>query len=100
MMETKMRESEEGKATIDDIGEKALLEFLRFVYCGRIEGINEVAVELLYAASKYDMPDLKPLCVDSLSKNLKLENVIETLILADLHSETDLKAYCIDFVKW
>lgn len=100
MMETKMRENKECKATIDDIGEKALFEFLRFVYCGRVEGIDEEARELLYAATKYDVSDLKPLCVVSLAEHLSLANVIDTMMLADLHGEKYLKKFCIDFVKW
>ena len=100
MMETKMLENKEGRCLIDDIDGKSLMEFLRFVYCGRVEGIDEVASELIYAASKYDLPDLKPLCVASLTSKLTLDNAINTLMLADLHGEKDLKMFCIDYVKW
>lgn len=100
MIGTKMIESKESKATIDDISDRALTEFLRFVYCGRVEVIDEVAAELLYAATKYDVPDLKPLCVRSMTANLSSSNVIETLMLADLHGERELKIFCIDYVKW
>lgn len=100
MMETSMRESQSGKATIDDIGSHALMEFLRFVYCGRVENIDEVAVELLYAATKYDIAGLKPLCVHSLMRNICVSNVIEVFMMADLHEEVELRLYCIDFIKW
>jgi speckle-type POZ protein len=100
MMETKMLESKEGRAKIDDIDGKALMEFLRFVYCGRVEGIDDVAAELIYAASKYDLPDLKPLCVASMTSKLTMDNAIDTMMLADLHGENQLKKFCIDYVKW
>jgi hypothetical protein len=100
MMETNMRESQEKKATIDDIDAKSLFEFLRFVYCGRVEGIEEVAIDLLYAASKYDVPDLKPICAIALFQKLTNANVIETMMLAELHHETELLDFCIDYVKW
>lgn len=99
-METKMRESKESQVTIEDIDGKALMEFLRFLYCGIVENLDEVACELLYAATKYDVPDLKPLCVNSLTNNLSSSKVIETLMLADLHNENELKSFCIDFIKW
>lgn len=100
MMETKMLESKQGRATISDIEGKALMEFIRFIYCGRVENIHDFATELMHAASKYDLPDLKPLCVASLTEKLSTENVIETMMLANLHEEKGLKLFCIDFVKW
>lgn len=100
MMETNMLESKEGQAKISDISGKALKEFLRFVYCGRVENIDEVATDLIYAASKYDLPDLKPLCVASLTTKLCVENALDTMMLANLHDELQLKNFCIDFVKW
>jgi hypothetical protein len=51
MMETKMLESKEGRAIITDIDTNALMEFLRFVYCGRVENIDHVATDLLYYAA-------------------------------------------------
>lgn len=100
MMETKMRESKENKATIEDIDGKALMELLRFLYSGRVENLDDVACDLLYAATKYDVPDLKPLCVSSLTKQLSPSNVIETMMLADLHNEQELKSFCVDYIKW
>lgn len=100
MMETKLKEGEDKKAVIDDIDSRALKEFLRFLYCGRVCEIESIAVELMYAAEKYDIKDLKPLCTESLIKNISVKNAIETFILADLHHEEDLKAYSLDFILW
>lgn len=100
MVETKLKEGEEKKALIDDIDSGALKEFLRFLYCGRVKDIDPIAVDLLYAAEKYDLKDLKPLCVKSLTSNISLTNAIDTFILADLHSEEGLKKYCVDFILW
>lgn len=55
MMETKMLESKENKVAITDISPRALEEFLRFLYSGKVNDINEIASELLYAANKYDV---------------------------------------------
>jgi hypothetical protein len=100
MIETKMMESMEGKATIVDIDGKSLMEFLRFIYCGRVNNIDEVAMDLIHAATKYDVLDLKPLCVASLVKNISIDNVMETMMLANLHDEKKLRDFCIDFIKW
>lgn len=95
-----MRESEENLATIDDIDGKALMEFLRFVYSGRVEKLDDVACELLYASTKYNVPDLAPLCVSSLCRRLSHANILETVLLAELHNENELKLFCIDYIKW
>lgn len=100
MMETNMKENKEKRAKIEDISAPAFTEFLRFIYCGKVEEIDEHAVELLYAATKYDIQDLKPYCVLSLAENLAVPNVIETMMLADLHGEMKLKRFCIDYVDW
>ena len=100
MMEGNFKEKKENKALIKDMSGKALMEFLRFVYCGRVGYIDDIDGELLNAASEYDLPDLKPICVNSLASKLSAENVLETMMLAELHGETQLKRLCIDFVKW
>jgi hypothetical protein len=100
MMETQLKEGEEKKAVIDDIDSKALKEFLRFLYCGRVSEteIESVAVDLIYAAEKYGLKDLKPICVQSMIKTISLDNAIETYILADLHQEKPLKKFTLDFI--
>lgn len=101
MIESKMLESQENKVTVVDIGERAIIEFLHFIYCGTVVGMDELSEELLYASTKYDVPDLKPLCVQSLAQKLSKVNVFEILMLADLHvPDGRLKEFCIDFIKW
>lgn len=100
MVETKLKEGEEKKALIDDIDSVALKEFLRFLYCARVNDIDPIATDLLYAAEKYDLKDLKPLCVRSLTNNICLNNALDTFILANLHDEKELKKYSLDFILW
>jgi speckle-type POZ protein len=98
MMEINMRESEESKCKIEDIEGRVMMEFLRFIYCGHVENIDEIAADLLYVANKYDVPDLKPLCSISMVSKLALENVLQTAVLADLHGDEHLKSYCELFI--
>jgi speckle-type POZ protein len=100
MMETNLKEGEMKKASINDIESRALKELIRFLYCGRVNDIEPIAVELMYAAEKYDIKDLKPLCAESLTKSISIKNAIETFILADIHNEQDLKIYSLDFILW
>eukprot|EP00731_Ephydatia_muelleri_P032692 Em0024g236a len=48
---------------------------------------------------EYVLDRLKVMCEEALCANLNIENVSDTLVLADLHSATQLKAMCIDFIS-
>ncbi|KAG7266182.1 hypothetical protein CRUP_011413 [Coryphaenoides rupestris] len=58
-----------------------------------------MADNLLAAADKYALERLKVMCEEALCNSLSVENVADTLILADLHSAEQLKAQAIDFIN-
>lgn len=99
MLQTKMKENEDNTALIKDIEGKTLIEFLRFLYSGKVQDLKEIAGDLLYAANKYELPDLKPLCVKFLCYDLEESNVLDTTLIANLHSEESLKRVCFAFIK-
>ncbi|XP_031225073.1 speckle-type POZ protein-like isoform X7 [Mastomys coucha] len=49
--------------------------------------------------TKYALERLKVMCEEALCSNLSVENVADTLVLADLHSAEQLKAQAIDFIN-
>jgi hypothetical protein len=100
MVNTKLQEGADKRAKIDDIEPRSLTELIRFIYSGRVNDIDPIAGELLYAASKYDLQDLKPLCAKSLAANISADNALNTFILADLHEEEDLKRFAMEYVRF
>ncbi|XP_052580058.1 speckle-type POZ protein-like isoform X4 [Peromyscus californicus insignis] len=48
---------------------------------------------------KYALERLKVMCEEALCSSLSVENVADTLVLADLHSAEQLKAQAIDFIN-
>ena len=48
---------------------------------------------------KYALDRLKALCEEALCNNLDIDNVADTLILADLHSAVQLKYQAIEFIN-
>lgn len=100
MLGTKMLESKENIVSVGDINYKTMLEFLRFIYCGIVHKIDKIAFELLYAATKYDVPDLLPFCVASLAKNLHVTNVIDVFSHANMHEQDELAQFCVEFASW
>lgn len=99
MFEAEMLEVSTNQLTITDIDGKVVLEMLRFMYNGNVENIDSVAKELLYAAEKYELYKLKRKCVDSLSLNLNMKNVFQTMSLADRYGSDILLRNCIGLVK-
>lgn len=98
LFESDMKESKENLVTIEDINPDVFKEMLRFMYSGKVNDIKNVAHNLLAAADKYCLEDLKDLCEDTLCKNLSIENAIDYLKLADFHNTPKLKQMTINYI--
>ncbi|XP_059478653.1 speckle-type POZ protein B isoform X2 [Neocloeon triangulifer] len=99
MFEHEMEERKHNRVEIADVDHEVLREMLRFIYTGRATCLDKMADDLLAAADKYALDRLKVMCEEALCTNLSIENVADTLILADLHSADQLKAQAIEFIN-
>ncbi|CAL1285697.1 unnamed protein product [Larinioides sclopetarius] len=71
-----MKESLRNEVDITDIHESALRDLLKYVYTGKTCDLTDSsAAELLNAADKYQIQDLKAVCVDFLKNTVSLQNV-------------------------
>ncbi|CAG9129750.1 unnamed protein product [Plutella xylostella] len=78
---------------------EVLREVLTFIYSDKAPRVDEIPEQLLAAADYYQLSRLKSLCEEALHKKLTVENAIETLQLADLHSANTLKQLTLEFIK-
>ena len=89
-------EKSEGVVSVDDIEDDVMAELLRFIYTDKIEGLqdeqDDFLASLLTAADKYNIKRLKSICEKKLSGRLSVGNLIDLLILADVHNAEELKA--------
>uniref|UniRef100_A0A8C6QDG2 Speckle-type BTB/POZ protein-like n=1 Tax=Nannospalax galili TaxID=1026970 RepID=A0A8C6QDG2_NANGA len=99
MFEHEMEESTKSPVEINDLDPEVFKEMMRFVYTGKAPNLDKMAENLLAAADKYALGRLKVMCEEALCSNLSVENVADTLVLADLHSAEQLKAQAIDFIN-
>jgi len=99
MFEHEMEERKQNRVTISDVDYDVMKEMLRFIYAGSSPNLDKMADALLAAADKYNLERLKVMCEQALCANLTVENACDTLILADLHSATQLKQQAIDFIN-
>ncbi|GIX74662.1 speckle-type POZ protein-like A [Caerostris extrusa] len=68
------------------------------IYTGKTEDLSiESAGDLLVAADKYQLEDLKRVCCNFLKKNVDDKNVLRILNLGHLHDQ-DLKEHAMNFI--
>ncbi|XP_001602264.2 speckle-type POZ protein-like isoform X1 [Nasonia vitripennis] len=99
MFEHDMKEKQQSEVRILDIEKEVLEELIRFLYTGRVKEIDTIAPGLLAAADKYALNDLKLMCERSIFSNLTVDNVLNTLVIADRHNSLTLKQQAIEFMK-
>ena len=77
-----------------------LEEILRFIYRGDVSvmDLKEGAADILVAAEKYALVDLKEMCEESLGVHMTVGNVLDMVELADLHNATMLRAMALRFI--
>ena len=99
MFEHNMQENSSNQVEIDDIYPNVVKVMLTYIYTGRVSNISEVAYDLFYAADKYQLDQLKTLCEEQLSKNLKVENAARIIQLAHMHNAPLLKRNTLQFIS-
>jgi speckle-type POZ protein len=74
-------------------------EVLRFIYTKKVENLDALAPKLLFCADKYDLPQLKVICAETMIEQLTQENVFENLSLATDNNSERLKRGCVEFIN-
>jgi len=92
-----MQESRRGLVDISDVAAPTLATMLDWLYGAPLPQ-EALSPQLLAAADKYDLADLKAQCETSLARGLSLTSCLETIILADQHSATSLKSSALAFI--
>lgn len=98
MFQSNMVESKKNEVMIEDIKPEVLKEMLHYLYTGKVEQMNEIENDLLYAANKYDIVGLKLMCFEALIRSMSTENVVDILVLADQHDLSSLKTRAHKFI--
>ena len=98
MFEHEMKEREQSRVDIADVTYEVLEEMLLYMYTGKSPNIDNMAGELLVASDKYDMPELKEMCVQVLNSTLTVANAVDLLVLADTYGAKHLKMKAIHVI--
>ncbi|XP_039441366.1 speckle-type POZ protein-like [Culex pipiens pallens] len=98
MFQSGMQESALNRIVIEDIEPDVFEEVLRFIYVGKVKGLERMAHELLAAADKYVLDRLRKMCEGHLGRHITQETVLKTLALAGLYHADELKDQAVRFI--
>ena len=99
MFKYDMAKNIEGPVIIEDIDFTVFKEMLRFMYTGKVQKLEDMAIALAVAADKYDLDRLKIMCEIHLSANLTKDNVTDVLEYADQYCAVVLKTNAMEFIN-
>ena len=97
MFTHEMKERRDNKVDIQDTDADTLREMLVYIYSNRVRNLEGKAAKLLVAAEKYNLRELKQICEDKLCLSLNEDNMLDLLILADLHCASNLRSLALRF---
>lgn len=92
----------EARSNVVKVPEDSVImrEVLRFIYSYEVENLDAISCELVFAAQKYQLADLKALCIENIINTLSTKNVLQALLASDRLSKSDkLKDKCIAMVS-
>jgi speckle-type POZ protein len=98
MFDHELSESQKNQVNIEDVSYDTLYALVKFIYSEKVEKLEDLAADLMMAADKYHIDDLKKKCVEYLREHLSIENAITCLINAHLIYEGNLRNEAILFV--
>ena len=98
MLESDMKEQRTNVIEISDVDQAVISDMLAYIYTGSAPNLDTLVKELLNVADKYELSQLLAICEYNLKSEMCVDNVIELLILADMHNSSYLKKACLSYI--
>jgi len=98
MFQNDMKEKDTKRVDITDLSSEVVHDMLLFIYTGGTPNIGKNAGDLIAAADKYQLEQLKGLCEERLCNTLEINNAVGHLVLGDMYQAHNLKSLALQFV--
>ena len=98
MFQAEMAEKKTRKIEIPEFDPPTVSALLTFIYTGQTPNLDDHAEDLLMAAEKYQLDQLKNFCVKKLCNNIAVNNCLNYLVIGDLFRADDLKKASLQFI--
>lgn len=99
MLTLDTKENDTRVIEIKDTNAIAFEAFIKYLYTGEIDNMEQVANDLMVLADKYDIEGLRKECENYLCEKINENTALLLLIEADLHSYLVLKKKAIFIIK-
>ncbi|TKR73164.1 hypothetical protein L596_020505 [Steinernema carpocapsae] len=97
---TDTKEAKEGILNIEDTEFDVIKEMVVYIYSGKCSSNHkELASELLVAADKYRLDELKSHCESTLIQEIAVDNVCQLFVVGHIYNAERLKQRAADFIK-
>ncbi|PWA72362.1 SKP1/BTB/POZ domain-containing protein [Artemisia annua] len=95
-----LKEKDASAINIPDMSIELTQAFLSYLYSNNIEYQDFLShrFDLLRAADKYDVADLKEACQENIIEDIHSENVLERLQISFMYHASRLKVCCIEYL--
>ena len=94
-----MKEQRTNVIEISDVDQTVISDMLAYLYTGSAPHMDTLVKKLFNVADKYELLNLLAMCEYKLKSAITVANVIELLILADMHSAPYLKEACLNYIR-
>ncbi|XP_043462378.1 TD and POZ domain-containing protein 1-like [Leptopilina heterotoma] len=98
MFKQNLTEKTRNVVNIPDIHPIAFNEMLRFIYTGNVKDLKNFSFEILEAADKYQIEELKEMC-EKIFSDITVREAPSILLLADRHNAKNLRAKTLKFLR-
>ncbi|VDN04614.1 unnamed protein product [Thelazia callipaeda] len=98
MLEPHTEEYKNSRVVLSDIDFEVMQELLLYMYTGRSPNLSSMALDLLAAADRFQLPGLKEMADQVLRTGIVVDSACRYLVFADMHNARELKADAIKFI--
>jgi hypothetical protein len=100
MFASGMEEARTGRVVLDDMTSEVAEAFLDFLIADEADWDKGVdAGQLLAAANKFDVAELKEICSQRVAADCKVENCVDNLILGHLHDDAKVLSAAVKILS-
>ncbi|XP_049796340.1 speckle-type POZ protein-like isoform X2 [Schistocerca nitens] len=92
-------EASSGQVAVTDVEGPVMRQLLAYMYTLQAPQLSGMAPQLLAAADKYGLSDLKDVCEQQMAEQLDVENAATAAVLALRHSCPTLRQVAVAFIK-
>uniref|UniRef100_A0A0K0F5V0 Speckle-type POZ protein (inferred by orthology to a human protein) n=1 Tax=Strongyloides venezuelensis TaxID=75913 RepID=A0A0K0F5V0_STRVS len=99
MFTSKLSESQTSIVEINDFRYEVVKEMINYIYKDSTSNLEEMGIEILAIADKYNLEGLKAMTEQSLCHTLNVGTIFEYFKISEVYGARRLRGYCLEFLR-